>query len=401
MAELYNCASTVVYADDFAVSKAYIGQQGYVANVTLEASSNLGSITLDGVSYDLPFNLSKTIGTYYAEYSAARGYMFDHWETVGQIYISNMNAQLTIVIIFGNGILRAVTRSYVPVLFEDGFESGNFSAWSGTRTSSGENATVVNDTVLYGNYSAMFVSDGGLGFESACSYLALAPSSELYARGYVNVVGSGITNDNNRFYLITLRAGSNNVAYAGWRKIGGVVRWNLLVRNGTGWASAYSSIIPSLNRSYSVELHWVKNTTEGYSELWVDGALVMSILKVNTSDFGSVDEVRFGLAELYNCASTVVYADDFVASKAYIGPKCSVVFLTDPAGSDFNITFLGQTYLNRFTSIFSYSTSGLAFANCPTGWVFDHWEVTGNVSVTDSIVTITGDGTLKAQFVQT
>jgi len=83
---------------------------------------------------------------------------------------------------------------------------------------------------------------------------------------------------------------------------------------------------------------------------------------------------------------------------------CDVTFLTDPdtVGS---ITFMGGTYTNGQSDTFTYGTSGSATANAPIGWEFDHWEVTGNVAVSDpntspTTVTITCGGTLKAVFRQ-
>jgi len=82
---------------------------------------------------------------------------------------------------------------------------------------------------------------------------------------------------------------------------------------------------------------------------------------------------------------------------------CDVTFLTDPVCSGYNITFAGGTYHNGTSDTFAYGTSGPATANCPDGWVFDHWEVTGNVEVSNAAVnptcvTITCGGTLKAVF---
>ena len=212
-------------------------------------------------------------------------------------------------------------RAELSVLFEDGFESGDFSAWSGISTSSGETATVVDTLPHLGAYSAMFASDGGGGFEGAYSYVDVSSSSELYGRGYFRVSQSGIAENNDRFYFMRFRAGGVDVAYAGWRQTGGVTRWGLIIRDGTSWVTAFSGSAPSLDQWYCVELHWVEDSSSGFGELYVDGELVCSASGRNTAAFGGVDLVRFGLAEVYNCGPTTVYGDSFVLSDTYIGPE--------------------------------------------------------------------------------
>jgi len=96
---------------------------------------------------------------------------------------------------------------------------------------------------------------------------------------------------------------------------------------------------------------------------------------------------------------------DCTATAHFTQVECEVTFYTDPACSNFNITFLGTDYHNDTTDTFASSTESSATANCPTGWEFDHWEVTDNVAVSDSnvnptCVTICCGGTLKAVFTQ-
>ncbi len=82
---------------------------------------------------------------------------------------------------------------------------------------------------------------------------------------------------------------------------------------------------------------------------------------------------------------------------------CNVTFITDPSSG--TISFMSTTYVNGSSALFSYGTSGLATANAPVGYVFIHWETTGNVGVSSTTdnpttVTVVGDGTLKAVFAQ-
>jgi len=75
-------------------------------------STNLGIITLGGVSYNLPEDVSKTIVSYSAEYVTDTGYSFDHWETTGLVFLSDSNANPTTVTVSGDGTLKAVYASH-------------------------------------------------------------------------------------------------------------------------------------------------------------------------------------------------------------------------------------------------------------------------------------------------
>lgn len=208
-------------------------------------------------------------------------------------------------------------------IFADDFESGTFAAWNGVKVSAGETASISDAMVHHGTHSAKFTSNGNLGTERTYCYKTLSLVPELYARGYFYVSTSGITGNDNRFYFLIFKAGSNPVAFAGWRMTGGVVKWNLLIRQGTGWATAYSTTSPSLNQWYSVELYWKKDATAGLGELWVNGALACSASGKNTAYYGDINRVDFGLAEIFNCHSTTVYSDCVKIADTYISPEPS------------------------------------------------------------------------------
>lgn len=74
------------------------------------ATANLGTITFDGTSYSLPDDVSKAAGTYSAEYFADVGYVFDHWETSGAVFVSSSSDNPTTVTVSGDGTLKAVYR---------------------------------------------------------------------------------------------------------------------------------------------------------------------------------------------------------------------------------------------------------------------------------------------------
>jgi hypothetical protein len=204
--------------------------------------------------------------------------------------------------------------------FSDGFESGSFSAWSGTYKTVGETALVVNSLAHHGVDSARFTSDGSTAYESVYCYKTISALSEVYSRGYFYISQSGIVQAGDRFYFIQSRAGSIGVAWVGWRQTASGLRWELMIRNGAGYVSAYSSSVPALKSWYSVELHWKKGVSGG-ADLWIDGALTCSLTGKDTSAYGDVNSVRFGLPEIQNCGPTTIYCDCSVINNAYIGKE--------------------------------------------------------------------------------
>jgi hypothetical protein len=53
----------------------------------------------------------------------------------------------------------------------------------------------------------------------------------------------------------------------------------------------------------------------------VNGAQVCVIANKNTVAYGDVNQVHFGLGELYNCGPTTIYCDCCAISKTKIGTE--------------------------------------------------------------------------------
>ena len=132
---------------------------------------------------------------------------------------------------------------------------------------------------------------------------------------------NGIVQVGDRVQMLSMYAGSNVVAYGGWRRTSSGLRWFLTIRSGTGTVTAYSTSAPLLNTWYGLELHWRKGSTDGLGELWVNGAKVCSLYARNTGAYGDATQVRVGLPEVYLCGATRAYLDCVSASKSYIGSE--------------------------------------------------------------------------------
>jgi len=239
---------------------------------------------------------------------------------------------ITIIILFSAFAASTLTIQRVnadlpAATFYDGFETGDFSQWTGSYSSPGATGQVKSNIVHDGNYAATFTSSGSNLYENAYVYKTSNLLPRIEANGYVYVSTSGITQNDDRFYfaVITLTLGegyiahpSTEVAYAGWRMVDGMLRWNVLGRDGSpfgtpGWLSAYSDISPATGQWYYVSLVW---DCSGSVTLSIDGEVVAhvssSIIPTLSYYPGTVlAQTRFGLAELYNCAATSVTVDFF------------------------------------------------------------------------------------------
>jgi hypothetical protein len=75
------------------------------------ATSNLGTVTIDGDSHGLPADLSYASGTHQANCYPGAYYMFNHWEVTGEITVSSSTANPTSVTVSSpGGTLRAVYK---------------------------------------------------------------------------------------------------------------------------------------------------------------------------------------------------------------------------------------------------------------------------------------------------
>lgn len=234
--------------------------------------------------------------------------------------------------------IPSVSAAYV---FSDSFESGSFSKWTGRVVTSGETATVVTTRAYRGTHSARFTTNGGGGYERAYCYRSIAPMSVLNVRGYFYVSKSGIVDVGDRLFFIILRAGSNSLVYAGWKKISTQpnqpvqTRWCITVKIGSTYTDFTGLIIteppgyvenvppPVLNRWYRVELSCTQDPN-GASEvvLYVNGIQATA----TQNKYGDIpwpnpiSTVRFGFAETYGVGASTVYADSCVIDKTLIGP---------------------------------------------------------------------------------
>jgi hypothetical protein len=303
----------------------------------------------------------------------------DGWRFAGWSGDATGIELVKIIDMTGNKVVTAtfqIINPPNPLLFEDGFESNSFSAWSSTTRTTGETTSTVSNIVHTDSYGAMFTSNGGLSYERAYATRSGLSLPEIFVRAYVYVDQSGTADNGDRFYFMQLMSGTNIIAYAGWRQdSSGNLHWHIMIRDGTSYVGAYSATVPATDSWYCLELHWKADSTIGLGELFVNDQLVVSITNRNTANYGSATSARIGLPEIYNCASTTVYVDDVAIDESYIGPleegEPEYVSLTIGSAS-FGVT-------NPIAGTYQYEKNDIVYitATANPGYILIGWTIDG------------------------
>jgi hypothetical protein len=202
------------------------------------------------------------------------------------------------------------------LLFSDGFESGDFSAWT-AKSENGASISVGTSPVHSGTYSAK-TSGLNTNGEYAYSYKSIAGQSTIFARTY--------------FQVSALPAATNSIMLLRFRGTGGVLIFDGRVYNDGGsmkiqggrwlngvWAGYTGSPITiSVNTWHSLELKAVIGTSGEYVAYY-DGVPVAT-LTGDTTGRGNVNLVDAGGPYLTNSWSVSATVDDIAVSNTYIGP---------------------------------------------------------------------------------
>jgi hypothetical protein len=211
------------------------------------------------------------------------------------------------------------------VLFADGFESGGFSLWTGTATTSGDSVAVTSAGPFHGSVSGSFQTETVTsGTRRAYVYENIEENPAIYARAYFHIEAGLPLNDNDdRLTLIQfLGSGGSIISNLQIRRVQGEDRFAVLAF--TGAMQTTTQVYPSNNTWYCLELYTKINSTEGEVKAYVDGIELMSLTRMNTTGLGDILSIRFGLANSINVQHrTTVFVDEAVINTSYIGQSGS------------------------------------------------------------------------------
>ena len=206
-------------------------------------------------------------------------------------------------------------------IFEDGFEAGSFSAWTGLTITSGAYANVSKLKSYAGSYSAKFQTEPiTSGTRRACAYKTFSETTVIYARAYFYIAeGLPLTDNDNRFTPIQfLNRNGNVISNLQIRRVQGEDRFAIYA---FGKLITTTAIYPQPNTWYCLELYTKIHATEGAVKAYINGIEQISLTNINTTALGNIATARFGLANSINTQKTItVYCDYASLSTAYIGP---------------------------------------------------------------------------------
>jgi len=222
-----------------------------------------------------------------------------------------------------NALEISVGKTFVldPYIFEDGFESGDFSAWDGTFVTSNDTLEVISTDSYEGSY-CMNCSVDSIVNDGAYCYKSITTQSVCHARAYVKVMASNIEPDGYVYFIQFRYAGYGRTVARVGRSGNGSLR--LAYRDGGSNYYKISSTTLSLQSWHCLELRFVHSDTSGEYKVYLDGVEVtdLTVTSANTSDV-YVDRVRFGIAGGYSWpdGGVTVQVDSAVINDDYIGPS--------------------------------------------------------------------------------
>ena len=206
-------------------------------------------------------------------------------------------------------------------IFSDGFESGNFNAWSGATTGSGR-LSVTTSAALVSTYgmqalinstTPIYVSDN-------------SPVNEAsyHARFYFSPNSVTMNNGNNHDIFVGRSASGTVIFRVEFRRSAGNYQVRALARD-NGGANHNTSWYTISNASHAIEIEWkaatTSSSTDGSLSLWLDGTFKQTRGGIANGSY-RLEDVRLGVTgNVSSGSSGTEYFDAFVSTRTtYIGP---------------------------------------------------------------------------------
>jgi hypothetical protein len=388
--------------------------------------------------------------------NCALGYMFDHWEATGNVFVSNLNSNPTCVTIKCGGTLKAVCkRIQCQVTFLTDPVCSNFNiTYQGSTYHDGATATFYYGTsgpalascdcgytfdhweatgnVLVSDWTAnptcVTINCGGT-LKAVCKIIPCDVTFLTDPTGSdFNITYQGSTYhsyDTDTFNYGTSGPASANFAngysFDHWETAGNVLvsdltsnPTNVTIKCGGSLKAVFKKIVcqvlfltDPVCANFSITYQgsgWRNGTIGTFSNGTFGPAIAVCGIEFVFNHWETLGNVSVSNSTANPTNVTVTCGGALKA--VFEHAPCQVTFLTDPVCSNFNITFQGSTYHNGTGGTFTYGTNGFAFANCSSGYAFDYWEADWNICVSNTTanpanVTIKCGGTLKAVFRRT
>lgn len=213
---------------------------------------------------------------------------------------------------YENGVLSVnVPQSFSldPTIFSDGFESGDFSEWTGTTGS----PTVTSTNPHHGSYEMTINSD-------EYAYIEFTTTATVYTRFYVNF--QTIPTSNGQYAdLMAVRDGYDGT----WGAIPYIYRtgaknWLYCAKGDWSDCSDTYQWDPSTDTWYCLEVGFYQHASAGWIRVWLDGVLRIEETGLDTSGC-STDTIFMGQYDHGGTQLTMLYDCVVIDNSTYIGPE--------------------------------------------------------------------------------
>ena len=203
----------------------------------------------------------------------------------------------------------------VDVVFADGFESGNFSAWSSTF-GAGSRITVTGAAALQGAFGMRAVLSGNTpGYVTDNTPIN---ETSYHARFYLHPNGTSPRGSAHDIFVGREASGATIFRVQYRRTTSGLyqIRGAVLRSGGT----SYTGWQTITNAPHAIEIAWQSSVSASFS-LYIDGVLKQTLSGLNTSA-RKLESVLLGPSSgLTRSMSGTEYYDAFVSGRnSYIGP---------------------------------------------------------------------------------
>ena len=184
-------------------------------------------------------------------------------------------------------VLGGAVKASADPLFSDGFESGNFSAWTSVVTAAGGSAAVQSTTVKSGTYAAQLSETTASGSKSYARKTLGSTQQDLTVSGDFDLVQEGASGGNVPFIRLFDSGGTRIVS---------LFRQNAAsnkVYVGYGGANVLTSGQLALNTWGTLQLHVVSAGAASTVEVSLNGTLVYQTTSANLGS-GGILTVQIG-----------------------------------------------------------------------------------------------------------
>ncbi|MCW4039958.1 MAG: hypothetical protein NWE83_04290 [Candidatus Bathyarchaeota archaeon] len=288
-------------------------------------------------------------------------------------------------------VTAALTR------FEDGFESGNFNAWTGTNSSSGGTIDIQDSVVHSGSWAAIATVPEG-NYSKAHVYQSITLEPVVYAGAWFQF--SGVTpNEGDHVAVINFSndlSPATTILTAGYANNGGTISWYLRYSIDGGTNTFYSADTIDIDTWYWLELA-INVDESGWNRLYVNGVEEI-IRNTNNTRHGNVGVVRIGRTGDHTPENYAIdiYFDDCAIDDAYLGPN------NEPYINDLQILNMDRTndlYARKRAYNFQLTVTDLdGIADLDTGQIaFNDGVNWCNVSI--NLQTTVGTITSGAEYI--